>query len=132
MDVGQQCRSRVLKPIVGRDAFGCHMELESAVEVGQLRESGAAVARCGRCEVISRSEVAKELQEVPVERGGESEVSKPDLRRGGEVRRITLKQICERLVIQQVIHQWLCNSATPGTRTGSGHSSVWSGMLPRE
>ena len=43
VDLGQKCRSGVLKPIVGGEAVGSRMESERAVEVGQLRESGTVV-----------------------------------------------------------------------------------------
>ena len=67
MDLGQQCRGCMLKPIVERDAVGYYMKPKSTVKVGQLCESGTAL-RCRRSDVISRSEVvAKQLQEVPVE-----------------------------------------------------------------
>ena len=56
-------------------------------------------------EVIDWRDVAKQLKKVPVERGGECEVSKPDLGRGVAVRRVTLQEVRERFVIQQVIHQ---------------------------
>jgi hypothetical protein len=105
MDFGQQRGSRVLKPIAGADAVRFDMEFERAIEVRQLRESRFVVYRWWR-QMIGGRDVAEQLQQIPVERGGECEVPKPDQGRGAKVRRIALQQVCERLLIQEVIHQF--------------------------
>jgi len=66
VNLSQQRRRRVLKPIIRGDAIGFDMEFERAVEVRQLDEGGVVVC-CRRREVIGRRDVAKQLQEVPVE-----------------------------------------------------------------
>jgi len=65
VNLSEQRRRRVLKPIIRGDAIDFDMEFERAVEVGQLHEGG--LVRCRRREVIGRRDVAKQLQEVPVE-----------------------------------------------------------------
>jgi hypothetical protein len=66
VDLSEQRRRRALKPIIRGDAIGFDMKFKRAVEVGQLHEGGVVVY-CKRREVIDRRDVAKQLQEVPVE-----------------------------------------------------------------
>ena len=66
VNLSEQLRRRVLKPIIRGDAVGFDMEFERAVEVGQLHEGGVVV-RCRWREAIGWRDVAKQLQEVPVE-----------------------------------------------------------------
>ena len=66
VDLSEQRRRCVLKPIIRGDTSKFDIECERVVEIGQLREGRIVACRRWR-EVIDRRDAAKQFQQIPME-----------------------------------------------------------------